>query len=196
MGLTGGLDELPLTALVEMTALGSKTGRLTLTDEMGVVAGRLAFRNGRLAGADCGALSAEKAFYALLALRSGTFQFDPQAQLDNETCNLPTEPLLMEGMRRIDEIRRLRQTLPAPATVRLLVGAASDPDETRVLAYLGPGARTVGDIIQGVLLGGDVDEYDALKALARLSRRGVVRVEVPNDAANDESRVPQPELEP
>jgi hypothetical protein len=195
MGLTGGLDELALPDLVEMTALGGKTGRLTLKRENGVVAGRLAFRDGRLAGAQCGALSGEKAFYALLALTAGTFELDPQAQLDEETCNLATEPLLMEGMRRLDEMRRLRTSMPARATARFLAGAASDPAEARVLGYLGPGARTVGDIIEGLLVGGEVDEYEALQGLGRLSRRGVVRVEIPHDDAAADEGAPQPELE-
>ncbi len=195
MGLTGGLDELALADLVEMISLGAKTGRLELRGKDGAAAGHLAFRGGRLINAACGSLEAEKAFYGLLSLKTGTFDFDPQAQLDEETCNLPTESLLMEGMRRIDEIRRLRQLMPAPATVRLLAGAAADADEARVLAYLGPGARTVGDIVDGLLVAGDIDEYEALKALARLADRGVVRVEVPHDAAAGSSGPPQPELE-
>ena len=195
MGLSGGLDELSLADLVEMTALGGKTGRLTLSGEDGSIAGVLAFRDGRLAGADCGPLTAEKAFYALLALTGGTFEFDPQAQLDEETCNLPTESLLMEGMRRIDEIRRLRILMPAPAIVRLVAGDAGDPAEAQVLGYVGPGARTVGDVVAGLLVGGEFDEYDALRALARLNKRGVVRIEVPHGADTRESGAPQPELE-
>ena len=194
MGLTGGLDELALADLVEMTGLGGKSGRLTLYDEEGASAGELAFRDGRLVGATCGPLRAEKAFYNLLSLKRGSFAFDPQAQLDEETCNLPTESLLMEGMRRIDEVRRLRQLMPAPATVRLLGAGATDEIEARVLAYLGPGARTVGDIMEGLLVAGDIDEYDALKALSRLADREVVRVEAAYDAAGPLAP-PQPELE-
>jgi hypothetical protein len=195
VGLSGGLDELALADLVEMTALGSKTGRLTLNDPEGAVAGALSFRDGRVVAAACGALTDERAFYALLELRDGAFVFDPQAQLDDETCNLSTESLLMEGMRRIDEIRRLRHLMPAPAIVRLQSGEGADPNEVRVLGYLGPGARKVGDIVEGMLVGGDVDEYDALKALARLSDRRVVRIEVPQGADVQHSGVPQPELE-
>lgn len=194
MGLSGGLDELAVAALVEMVALGGKTGQLTLARPDGAVAGRMAFREGRLAGAHCGALSAEKAFYTLLALKDGTFEFDPRAMLDQETWNLSTESLLMEGMRRIDEIRRLRQFMPAPAIVTLGDGIAEDQAEARVLGYLGPGARSVGDIVEGLLVGGDVDEYDALKALARLKQRGVVGIEAPEGTTGD-AGIPQPELE-
>jgi hypothetical protein len=162
------------------------------------VAGELAFRGGLLVGATCGELSAEKAFYALLALSGGAFDFDPDAELDEGICNLRTESLLMEGMRRLDEIRRLRRLLPAPARVRLIAGEGQDAVEARVLGYLGPGARHLGDIIEGVLVGGEADEYDALMALQRLTARGVTRIELPprnDNEARFAGGSPQPELE-
>jgi hypothetical protein len=197
MGLSGSLAELSLADLIEMTSLGSKTGRLVLFDEDGGEVGELAIREGLLVGATCGKLSAEKAFYALLALTGGTFDFDPEAELDEGICNLHTESLLMEGMRRLDEMQRLRRVLPAPTRVWFVGGEAQDPVEARVLGYLGPGARHVGDIVEGVLVGGDADEYDALKALQRLMARGVTRIELPQGGGD--SRLgggpPQPELE-
>lgn len=197
MGLSGSFAELPLADLIEMTSLGGKTGRMVVSDESGAVVGELAFRDGLLVGATCGELSAEKAFYALLALTGGTFDFDPEAELDEGMCNLRTESLLMEGMRRLDEIRRLRRLLPAPARVRLIGGEAQDAVEARVLGYLGPGARQLGDIVEGVLVGGEADEYDALQALQRLRARGVTRIEMPSGDRDPrlEGGPPQPELE-
>lgn len=199
MGLKGSLAELPLADLIEMISLGGKTGRLMLFDEERTAVGELAFRDGCLVGALCGELGAEKAFYALLALKEGVFDFDPAAELDDESCNLPTEPLLMEGMRRLDETRRLRHELPAPARVRLLNGTPENALEARVLGYLGPGARLLGDIVEGLLVGGDADEYDVLKTLQGLAVRGIVRVETPQGvvtADHDEpGGTPQPELE-
>jgi len=156
------------------------------------------FRGGRLVGARSGELTAEKAFYALLGLRTGSFDFDSAAELEEDEVNLPTESLLIEGMRRLDETYRLRRRLPAPAVVRYLEGEAEDPLEARVLGYLGPGARTVGDVVEGILVGGDADEYDALHALRRLASREVVRVERPLVAGGGDleaGRPPQPELE-
>jgi len=82
--------------------------------------------------------------------------------------------------------------------VRYLGGDADDALEARVLGYLGPGARTVGDVVEGILVGGDADEYDALHALRRLAARQVVRVERPQEAGVEDphaGRPPQPELE-
>jgi Domain of unknown function (DUF4388) len=198
MGLKGDLGELPLPDLVEMTSVGGKTGRLVLFDEEDAVAGVLMFRGGRLVGARSGELAAEKAFYALLGLKTGSFDFDPSAELAEDEVNLPTESLLIEGMRRLDETYRLRRRLPAPAIVRYLGGEAEDPLEARLLGYLGPGARTVGDVVEGILVGGDADEYDALHALRRLASREVVRVERTATATGGDpeaGRPPQPELE-
>lgn len=199
MALKGDLTELSLTDLVEMTSLGGKTGRLIVYDEHDALLGELDFRGGRLVGARCGELEAEKAFYALLVVKAGSFKFDPAAPTADETCDLGTESLLIEAMRRFDEIMRLRRRLPAPARVRLLGGEAGDAVEARVLGYLGPGTRRVGDIVEGVLVGGESDEYDALHALQRLTERDVVRVEGPVDSVGDESispgGPPQPELE-
>ena len=198
MGLIGDLGELPLPDLVQMTSVGGKTGRLVLFDEEGAVAGVLMFRAGRLVGARSGELTAEKAFYALLGLKTGSFDFDAQIELDEDEVNLSTETLLMEGMRRLDEVYRLRRLLPAPALVRYLGGGTEDPLEARVLGYIGPGARTVGDLVDGILVGGDADEYDALNALSRLATDGTVRVELPPDSGRPDPHdggPPQPELE-
>jgi hypothetical protein len=195
MGLTGGLDELPFSDLVQMTSVGRKTGRLTLYTGQGEERGELQFRRGRIVGARYGALSPEKAFYALLAQRDGSFRFEKDPSLDQvQGESLAVETLLMEGMWRLDETRRLRRRFPAPSTVRLLSGEAHDPIEALVLGYLGPGARRVGDVVAGLLLGAHADEYDALEAIAALEGRGAVRVEV---ADEDEapSPLPQPELE-
>ena len=194
MSLKGDLTELPLADLIEMTALGGKSGRLLISASDETVAGRLDFRDGELVDAVCGDLLAEKAFYALLAVREGTFEFDGRATVGEGGEVLPARTLLMEGMRRLDVVDRLRRRLPAPAVVRFLDGTADDEAEASILAYLGPGSRRLGDIVAGVLVGGSCDEYDALQAIQRLTAHGVVRVEVPGEPPWA-GEGPQPELE-
>jgi hypothetical protein len=196
MGLRGDLGELPLPDLVEMTSVGNKTGRLVLYDEEEAVAGVLTFRAGRLVGARAGELTAEKAFYALLGLRTGSFDFDAAAEVEEDEVDLPTESLLIEGMRRLDETYGLRRELPAPSVLRYRGGLSDDPLENRVLGYLGPGARTVGDVVEAVLVAGDADEYDALRTLRRLVKVGMLGIEPAGSGADPEAGgPPQPELE-
>jgi hypothetical protein len=184
VSLKGTLSELALSDLVEVISLGGKTGRLEISDPQGQPAGALFFKAGRLINASVGALRGERAFYAALALRDGTFFFDTEADPGEEIFDLPTGSLLMEGMRRVDEAFRLRETLPATNRAVFVGGQSDDPVEKSILGYLGPGARDVGDIVAGMLLEGVADEYDSLRALSRLVDRGVVRTSVPGSGSD------------
>ena len=87
---------------------------------------------------------------------------------------LPTGSLLMEAMRRVDEIDHLRDALPAATPVAALAGVPRDAVETTVLGYLGPGPLPVNDLVARGVAEGAADEHDVLAALARLRERGVV----------------------
>jgi hypothetical protein len=176
MSLQGSLHELPLSDLVEMTSLGNKSGLLVVTNARGGTLGSLGFSGGRLVSATCGALHGERALYALLDIREGGFHFDPRADVSAEDFSLSTASLLIEGMRRIDEVRRLRDFMPADAIVTLSGAGSQDPTEASVLGYLGPGSRSVGDIVAGMLVEGAADEYECLRAIIRLEERAVVGV--------------------
>jgi hypothetical protein len=191
MSLKGTLSELALSDLIEVISLGGKSGRLKIAGGGGEPAATLSFRDGRLINANVGALQGERALYAVLGLREGSFFFDTEADPGEETLDLPTSSLLMEGMRRVDEVFRLRDALPATSRAIFIGGEPGDGVEKSILGYLGPGARDVGDIVAGMLLDGVGDEYDALRALSRLVERGVVRVSAP--AADGGQPAPPPE---
>ena len=189
MSLKGTLSELALSDLIEVISLGGKTGRLAIAGGGGESAATLSFKEGRLINASAGALRDERAFYAVLGLREGSFFFDTEADPGEETLDLSTGSLLMEGMRRVDEVFRLRDALPATSRAQFVGGDSDNAVEKSILGYLGPGARDVGDIVAGMLLEGVADEYDALRALLRLVNRGVVRVSA---AEPDAGQAPPP----
>lgn len=176
MSFTGTLSELALCDLVEITTLGAKTGVLDVVHADGAPAGRLAFRDGALVSATCGALIGARGFYALLALDEGSFVFDPECDPGESADGaLPTGSLLMEAMRRVDEIDHLRHALPAAAGVVALAGGdAHDDVETAVLDCLAPGSLPVNKVVVTVVADGRADDYDVLQALARLRERGAV----------------------
>jgi len=189
LSLKGTLSELALSDLIEVISLGGKTGRLEIAGGGGESAATLSFKEGRLINASAGALRDERAFYAVLGLREGSFFFDTEADPGEETLDLSTGSLLMEGMRRVDEVFRLRDALPATSRAQFVGGDSDNAVEKNILGYLGPGARDVGDIVAGMLLEGVADEYDALRALLRLVNRGVVRVAA---AEPDAGQAPPP----
>jgi hypothetical protein len=175
MSFTGTLSELALCDLVEITTLGAKTGVLDVVYPDGAPAGRLAFRDGALVSASCGALSGARGFYALLALDEGTFVFDPERDPGESSDGaLPTRSLLMEAMRRVDEIDHLRHALPAAVHVANQAGEPRDDVETTVLGCLAPGPLPVSEVVARVAANGRADEHDVLQALARLRERGAV----------------------
>ncbi len=175
MSFTGTLSELGLCDLVEITTLGAKTGVLDVVHSDGAPAGRLAFRDGALVSASCGALSGARGFYALLALEQGAFVFDPERDPGESVGDtLPTRSLLMEAMRRVDEIGHLRTALPAAARVAARADDPRDDVEAAVLARLAPGPLAVSEVVAGVVADGRADDYDVLQALARLRERGIV----------------------
>ena len=112
--MTGSIAEVALPDLLQLFSASKKTGVLqisTATDvgsiylEEGMV--RFAVVNGDES------VPPEKAFYRILVWDSGTFDLLPEAEREFPSeIKSSIEGLLMEGMRQLDEIRRLGDALP------------------------------------------------------------------------------------
>ncbi len=117
-GITGKLSEIPPEALFQTLNMNNKTGILTIT---GVTFGtaRYSFRQGSLIKAKYGNFFDEEAFYEILKEPSGRFRFTPG--IPQEDFELPEisyfMKLLMEGMRRLDEVKKEQTATPITATV-------------------------------------------------------------------------------
>lgn len=87
--------------------------------------------------------------------------------------DMNTREVMMEGIRRVEEMTRLEEIFPERETV--LVKKVSDAnlqDRERCLQDLIDGRRSVREIIENSHLG----EFDALQALAKLQRLGLIEV--------------------
>jgi hypothetical protein len=126
-GFSGDLDVFGLPMLLHTLAELRQTGSLTIMDGGGQKAATVRFEKGRLAGARFGELSGISAFYALLErLFPGRFGFvpgEPQSSPNFEPAEVL--PLLLEGLRRQDDLRRLEALLPRDAL--LLAKASGSP---------------------------------------------------------------------
>lgn len=100
-GVTGSLEEMSLPDVLQVMTNGRKTGRLLL--RAGSTSGEIAFSEGAIWTASAGDLTNEEAIYALLALTSGEFRFDPDFVPSEQAIVGSTESLLLEGLRRLDE---------------------------------------------------------------------------------------------
>ena len=193
MSLRGDLTELQLTDLVEMMSLGAKSGIISLYEPGGAHTGSLAFSEGLLVEATYGRFTGETAFYALLGLRAGSFLVDSGARPTSTSGGLSTQSLLMEGTRRLDEVRQLRSR--RPASLGLLLAAAGHPHsetEAQIIAYVGIAPRTVGEVVWHMASSGQADEYGALAAVDALLQRGLL-ADVRTQA---HTPTPQAKLEP
>ena len=100
-GIRGSLSEMALPDVVQVLGNGRKSGRLVVRG--GGTSGELHFREGHVWDALAGAERGEEAFYSLMRVQEGEFALDPTQVPTARLIEAPTETLLLEAMRRIDE---------------------------------------------------------------------------------------------
>ncbi|MEN8188284.1 MAG: DUF4388 domain-containing protein [Thermodesulfobacteriota bacterium] len=105
-GMIGNLAEIPAEALFQTLNMNHKTGILTI-NELSKGTARFSFRQGSLIKASYANQEGESAFYELLKEQDGRFRFTPGIPPEDfETPEIGYfMKLLMEGMRRLDEVR-------------------------------------------------------------------------------------------
>jgi pSer/pThr/pTyr-binding forkhead associated (FHA) protein len=112
--MSGSIDEIPLPDLLQLLSTSRKSGVLSVRGEGGH--GRIYLRKGQIYYStidDSYDLSPRKAAFRLLTWNTGTFELEPPDEKSVlEEIQESTEALLMEGMRQLDEFRRIEGELP------------------------------------------------------------------------------------
>lgn len=122
--LSGKLENMPLPDLAQTLEANRKTGVMEITSEFRC--GKIAFLDGAIVGAWANQLVGAAAVYRLLGYVAGDFYFYAEpvspAEVPEQQPGLPAgvQGLLMEGMRHIDEIERIRKDLPGEDVVLAL----------------------------------------------------------------------------
>lgn len=176
---SGTLAGMGLVDLFQLLETGHKTCILHLVSDgqrSGGLAGdgeekaRIYFKDGNVIDAETSRLSGERAVYRLLLWEDGVFEIEFTNVTRDATIELPTQALLLEGMRRVDEWSRMATRLPVLSTklevdYRVLGERAADmPDEVEALVRLFDGKRTLLDVLDESSL----DDLAALTIVARL----------------------------
>ncbi len=123
----------------------------------------------------------KETIYSLLAWEEGIFKFYENRFPTEEkiTVSLSAENIILEGVRRIDELSRIKITLP-PLNSVLVLETASDrrrrdimleADEWNILASI-DGYTTINEILEKVAIG----RLEALKIIKGLILAGLVSV--------------------
>jgi hypothetical protein len=122
---------------------------------------------------------AEEVLFSVLEQENGNFRFEPDKSPpeDSMSVELNVQTVLLEGVRRLDELERVRQIFRSPHVV--LHRTEKAPDGPTIASYMGrklydsiDGRRTLAEII----LLCRTSECLAGYFLLRLVERGLVRV--------------------
>jgi putative nucleotidyltransferase with HDIG domain len=103
-GVSGSLSEMALPDVVQILFHGRKSGKLTISADGR--RGEILFADGMIFDARFGEELHEEAFYAMVKLRQGDFELDPNFRPSEQVIQVSPESLLLEGMRRLDESGR------------------------------------------------------------------------------------------
>jgi len=103
-GVSGQLSEMPLPDVVQIFGSGRRTGRMLIRSRGQT--GEIHFRDGLVYDAIFGSLESAEAVYSMLALVDGEFSLDSTFVPEENRINASSESLLLEGMRRLDELHR------------------------------------------------------------------------------------------
>jgi tetratricopeptide (TPR) repeat protein len=146
VALKGDLSEIGLLDVIQILDNCQKTGRLQVSSEG--QAGTILFNVGRIVNAIYQEKAGEQAMYALVAVKGGTFEYQPSAIAFDVVIHNSNTNLLLEGLRLLDEANRdmnEAETLPHDETEVPVPAASQEPLENRAqpAATLMPSMATV-----------------------------------------------------
>jgi len=126
--MAGTIADVPLPDLIQLFSTSKKTGTLVLNNEF--VIAKIHLDKGRIIYAttsDQPDLAPLKAMFRILSWDDGTFELlGPEPHNFPDQINMPTEHILMEGLRQLDELRHTQDKLP-PAETQLMVAKPLQP---------------------------------------------------------------------
>jgi CheY-like chemotaxis protein len=100
----GNLSQMNVIDLMQSLEMGRKSCQLTLTKDGDKC--EVFFVEGQVKHATYGSLLGDEAVFKVLRWRGGNFQLDFEGKTDQQTTQLNTQGLLMEGLRLLDESQR------------------------------------------------------------------------------------------
>lgn len=178
--MTGSIAEVPLPDLLQLFSASKKTGLLLVRTDADV--GKLHLEKGMVVYSsvnDNHEVPPLKSFYRIMTWADGTFYMEAAEEFEFPArIEMSTEGLLMEAMRRIDEVNRLGPDLP-PLSAQLSVSMPLTPK----LRDLAPETLDVFQLVynyghfETVLNKSDAGDLETSEHVVKLVRAGYVRVE-------------------
>ena len=177
--MSGSIEEIPLPDLLQLLSTSKRTGVLSLRGPTGN--GQIYLRKGQIYYAtidDSYDMNPRKAAYRLLTWDRGTFELDSaEEKTFLDEIKDSTEGLLMEGMRLLDEFKRVEDDLPARSAQLTLPQplvtplSALKPEQLEIFQIVLNGGN-----LQAVLDRSKLSDADAAMALIELLKKDYVVV--------------------
>ncbi len=119
--MTGKIEEIPLPDLLQLFHTSKKNGVLVIRGQQD---GRIYLRQGRVYYAvinDNHDLGPQKSFNRIITWEHGDFELSPESPQEFMVeLDMSTEALLMDGLRLLDEMKRLSRDLPSTSATLML----------------------------------------------------------------------------
>ncbi len=102
-GFEGRISDFQLSDLIQMNCLGRLTNAIFVTkdDQQGAIY----FEDGNIVHSVVDNIEGEEAFYEILTWQGGSFSVEKSRKAEKDTIHKGWQTLLLEGMKRADEIR-------------------------------------------------------------------------------------------
>jgi tetratricopeptide (TPR) repeat protein/CheY-like chemotaxis protein len=107
---TGNLADMGAVDLIQTLELGNKSGEVHFVN--GKNRGSIYLKKGKIIDAEQANLRGQSAVYRLLNWTEGTFKIDFKEIEREDKIGSSNQSLIMEGMRRIDELGKIQEELP------------------------------------------------------------------------------------
>jgi CheY-like chemotaxis protein len=165
----GDLSDVGVVDLVQTIEVNRKSGIIHIVNRDNR-RGSIFFREGKVIDAEVGRLSGANALYRLFSWSEGRFAVEFKHIRRHDIIDTPMAPLLMEGMRRLDETTRLLEKLPSARAVlevdcRVLAEELAElPDEMNSVLRLCDGTRTLQEVVED----SDHPDLEALTIISNL----------------------------
>lgn len=182
----GDLSDVGVVDLVQTIELNRKSGIIHIVNRDNR-RGSIFFRDGKIIDAEVGRLSGATAVYRLFSWSEGQFAVEFKQIRRHDVVDTPMAPLLMEGMRRLDETTRLLERLPSPKAVlevdcRVLAEELAElPDEMNSVLRLCDGTRTLQEVVED----SDQADLEALTAVSKLFAEHILFARAAPDPAGE-----------
>ncbi|MBN1352517.1 DUF4388 domain-containing protein [candidate division KSB1 bacterium] len=183
--LAGTISEMSLLEILKLLNSGKMSGRLQIANNIGK--GEIFVRQGKIIHCATGTSIGEAAFSNMLGWIEGRFSFETNVDAPEESVETPTDQLLLDGARKMEDWEAIKQVISSMDLVFCLSASSStgaiklEPEEWQILAQVN-GNRTVSQIVEVT----NKDEFSVAKILFHLHSVGLLeKVEKPATSARD-----------